>query len=66
MINRVQARDRRDIELHIARVNAQKAEAPQGHVHQPTDQDPGDKGLTWGDLIVACLARVKAWWRGRR
>lgn len=65
MIKRVQARDRSDIELHIARVNAQKAEA-QGHVRQPTAQDPDDRGFTWGDLIVACIAKVKAWWRGRR
>lgn len=65
MIKRAQARDRSDIELHIARVNAKQAEV-QEHVHQPTDQGPGDRGVTWSDLIVACFAQIKAWWRGRK
>lgn len=65
MIKRVQARDLRDIELHIARVNTQRAET-QGHVHQSTDQDPDDKGFMWWNLIVAYLTQIKAWWRSRK
>lgn len=65
VIKRVQARDRRDIELHIARVNAQKSGTP-GDAQQQTDQESVDRRFTWGELIAACLAKVKTWWNGHR